>query len=107
MKVGTRDARAASRLPASGAAPQGPPHRARCRCVTRRAQAVGQVSAASKSHFALAIGIAVIHQGHGILYRKAYVLLENLVHAQFARTRKDYLVNLTAIPLLVISWSSR
>jgi DNA replication protein DnaC len=55
-----------------------------------------------KSHLAQAIGLAVIQQGHRVLYREAHVLLEELADAQLAGTRKPYLAQLTAVPLLLI-----
>jgi DNA replication protein DnaC len=35
----------------------------------------------AKSHIAQALGIALIHQGHRVLYREAYVLIEELTDA--------------------------
>ena len=55
-----------------------------------------------KSHLAQAIGVAVIQQGHRVLYREAHVLLEELADAQLAGTRKDYLAHVTTIPLLIL-----
>lgn len=55
-----------------------------------------------KSHLAQAIGRAVIQQGHRVLYREAHVLLEELADAQLAGTRKQYLAQLTTVPLLLI-----
>ena len=55
-----------------------------------------------KSHLAQAIGFAVIQQGHRVLYREAHVLLEELAEAQLAGTRKQYIVQVTAVPLLLI-----
>ena len=55
-----------------------------------------------KSHLAQAIGFAVIQQGHRVLYREAHVLLEELADAQLAGTRKQYVAQITAVPLLVI-----
>jgi len=55
-----------------------------------------------KSHLAQAIGFAVIQQGHGVCYREAHVLLDELADAQLAGTRKDYLRHVTTVPLLVI-----
>ena len=55
-----------------------------------------------KSHLAQAIGVAVIQQGHRVLYREAHVLLEELADAQLAGTRKQYIVQVTAVPLLLI-----
>ena len=55
-----------------------------------------------KSHLAQAIGFAVIQQGHRVLYREAHVLLEELAEAQLAGTRKPYVAQVTAVPLLLI-----
>ena len=55
-----------------------------------------------KSHLAQAIGFAVIQQGHRVLYREAHVLLEELAEAQLAGTRKPYISQVTAVPLLLI-----
>ena len=55
-----------------------------------------------KSHLAQAIGFAVIQQGHRVLYREAHVLLEELAEAQLAGTRKQYVAQVTAVPLLLI-----
>jgi DNA replication protein DnaC len=55
-----------------------------------------------KSHLAQAIGFAVIQQGHGVCYREAHVLLEELADAKLGGTRKDYLRHVTTVPLLVI-----
>lgn len=55
-----------------------------------------------KSHLAQAIGFAVIQQGHRVLYREAHALLDDLAEAQLAGTRKDYLAQVTTVPLLII-----
>lgn len=55
-----------------------------------------------KSHLAQAIGFAVIQQGHRVLYRQAHSLLEELAEAQLAGTRKHYIAQITAVPLLLI-----
>jgi DNA replication protein DnaC len=55
-----------------------------------------------KSHLAQAIGRAAILQGHRVLYREAYVLLEELAEASIDGTRKDRLAELAAVPLLII-----
>jgi DNA replication protein DnaC len=55
-----------------------------------------------KSHLAQAIGHAAIQQGYKVLYREAFVLLEELADATLDRTRKDYIEKLTTVPLLII-----
>jgi DNA replication protein DnaC len=55
-----------------------------------------------KSHLAQAIGQAAILQGHRVLYREAHVLLEQLADAVADGTRKQFMANLTAVPLLIV-----
>jgi len=55
-----------------------------------------------KSHLAQAIGHAAIHQGFKVIYREAFVLLEELADATLDGTRKDYLEKITTVPLLII-----
>jgi DNA replication protein DnaC len=55
-----------------------------------------------KSHLAQAIGVAVIQQGHRVLYREAHTLVDDLADAQLAGTRKATLAHLTTIPLLIL-----
>lgn len=55
-----------------------------------------------KSHLAQAIGHAAIQQGYKVRYREAFVLLEEIADATIDSTRKDYLVDLTTVPLLII-----
>jgi len=55
-----------------------------------------------KSHLAQAVGHAVILQGFEILYKEAHMLAEELADATLASTRKAYLKNITAAPLLII-----
>lgn len=55
-----------------------------------------------KSHLAQAIGHAAIQQGYRVIYREAHTLLEELTDATLAGTRKLYLAELSAVPLLII-----
>jgi len=55
-----------------------------------------------KSHLAHAIGRAAIQQGYRVLYREAHTLLEERADATLDGTRKRYLAELTAVPLLII-----
>jgi DNA replication protein DnaC len=55
-----------------------------------------------KSHLAQAIGQAAILQGYKVLYREAYVLLEELADVTLDGTRKHYINNVTTVPLLII-----
>ncbi len=54
-----------------------------------------------KSHLAQAIGRAVIQQGDRVIYREAHALLEELAGATLDGTRKAYLADLAAVPLLI------
>jgi DNA replication protein DnaC len=55
-----------------------------------------------KSHLAQAIGQSAIQQGYKVLYREAYGLLEELADATLDGTRKDFMEQLTTVPLLII-----
>ena len=55
-----------------------------------------------KSHLAQAIGHAAIQQGYKVRYREAFKLLEELADATLDSTRKDYLADMTTVPLLII-----
>jgi DNA replication protein DnaC len=55
-----------------------------------------------KSHLAQAIGRAAILQGFRVRYREAHVLLDELAEAVVTGTRKQYMDELTAVPLLII-----
>jgi len=55
-----------------------------------------------KSHLALAIGHAAIHQGFEVRYKEAHLLVEELADATLAGTRKDYLKDVSSVPLLII-----
>ena len=55
-----------------------------------------------KSHLAQAIAMSAIQQGHGVRYREAHVLIEELADASLDRRRKDVMAELATVPLLVI-----
>ena len=55
-----------------------------------------------KSHLAQAIGFAVIQHGYRVLYREAHALVDELAEAQLAGTRKQFLAQVTTVPLLVL-----
>jgi DNA replication protein DnaC len=55
-----------------------------------------------KSHLAQALGHAAIQQGYRVGYREAHTLLEELADATLDGTRKTYLAELGAVPLLII-----
>ncbi len=51
---------------------------------------------------AQALGRAAIQQGHRVVYREAHALLEELADATLDGTRRRYLAELTAVPLLIV-----
>jgi DNA replication protein DnaC len=55
-----------------------------------------------KSHLAQAIGRAAIQQGYRVVYREAHTLIEQIADATLDGTRKAYLGDLAAVPLLII-----
>lgn len=55
-----------------------------------------------KSHLAQAIGLAAIQQGHKVLYREAYELVEELADATLTGERKERMAALEVAPLLII-----
>jgi DNA replication protein DnaC len=55
-----------------------------------------------KSRLAQAIGRCAIQQGHQVAYREVHVLLEELADATLDGTRKAYLAELSAVPLLIL-----
>jgi DNA replication protein DnaC len=55
-----------------------------------------------KSHLAQAIGRAAILQGYRVVYREAHTLIEEIADATLDGTRKDYLADLSSVPLLII-----
>jgi DNA replication protein DnaC len=55
-----------------------------------------------KSHLAQAIGRAAIQQGFRVVYREAHTLIEEIADATLDGTRKEYLADLAAVPLLII-----
>ncbi|MGD9724335.1 MAG: ATP-binding protein [Pirellulales bacterium] len=55
-----------------------------------------------KSHLAQALGHAAIQQGYQVRYREAFLLIEELADAALDGTRKAYIADLTAAPLLII-----
>ncbi|MCC7380857.1 MAG: IS21-like element helper ATPase IstB [Deltaproteobacteria bacterium] len=55
-----------------------------------------------KSHLAQAIGHAAIRQGHRVLYREAHGLIEELAEATVAGERRERMIVLASVPLLII-----
>ena len=76
---------------------------ATCRFIERREDALFLgPGGTGKSHLAQAIGQAAILQGHRVLYREAHVLLEQLADAVVEGTRKQFMADLTMVPLLIL-----
>lgn len=55
-----------------------------------------------KSHLAQSIGRAAIQQGYRVVYREAHMLIEEIADATLDGTRKQYLADLAAVPLLIV-----
>jgi DNA replication protein DnaC len=55
-----------------------------------------------KSHLAQAIGQSAIQQGYRVLYRETHVLLDDLAEAVADGARKEFMDELTTVPLLII-----
>jgi DNA replication protein DnaC len=55
-----------------------------------------------KSHLAIALGIAAIHNGYAVLHKSAFDLVAEMAEAETARARKDYLATLVKVNLLII-----
>jgi len=55
-----------------------------------------------KSHLAQAIALSAIQQGHRVLYREAYALIEEVADATLVGERKELMAVLESVPLLVI-----
>jgi len=55
-----------------------------------------------KSHIAQAIGQCAIQQNCRVLYRETHVLLDNLAEAVAEGTRKEFMDEMSSVPLLII-----
>lgn len=55
-----------------------------------------------KSHLAIALGVAAIHNAYTVLYRNAFDLVLELADADAANERKDYIRQLSKVGLLII-----
>lgn len=55
-----------------------------------------------KSHLAIALGIAAIHNGYTVTYRNAFDLLQELHEADTPQSRKKYVKDMTRVSLLII-----
>ncbi len=76
---------------------------ATCRFIEKREDALFLgPGGAGKSHLVQAIGQAAILQGHRVFYREAHILLDQLADAVVEGKRKQFMANLTLVPLLII-----
>ena len=55
-----------------------------------------------KSHLAIGLGIAAIHNGYAVLHKSAFDLVAEMAEADSPRSRKDYLATLIKVNLLII-----
>jgi DNA replication protein DnaC len=55
-----------------------------------------------KSHIAIGLGIAAIHNGYAVLHKSAFDLVAEMADAENPRSRKDYLATLVKVNLLII-----
>jgi DNA replication protein DnaC len=55
-----------------------------------------------KSHIAIALGIAAIHNGYAVLHKSAFDLVAEMAEADTAKQRKSYLASLIKPNLLII-----
>jgi DNA replication protein DnaC len=55
-----------------------------------------------KSHIAQALGQSAIQQNYRVLYRETHVLLDNLAEAVAEGTRKEFMDEMSSVPLLIL-----
>lgn len=55
-----------------------------------------------KSHLAISLGIAAIHNGYKVLYKSAFDLVQDMADALKTDTRKHYIMQLLKTDLLII-----
>jgi DNA replication protein DnaC len=55
-----------------------------------------------KSHLAIALGMAAIHNGYTVSYRNAFDLVQELVEADTPAARKQYVKEATRVNLMII-----
>lgn len=55
-----------------------------------------------KSHIAQALGQSAIQQNYRVLYRETHVLLDHLADAVAEGTRKEFMDEMSSVPLLII-----
>jgi DNA replication protein DnaC len=76
---------------------------ATCAFIGRREDALFLGPAGSgKSHIAQALGQSAIQQNYRVLYRETHVLLDNLAEAVAEGTRKEFMDEMSSVPLLII-----
>ena len=76
---------------------------ATCAFISRREDALFLGPGGSgKSHIAQALGQSAIQQNYRVLYRETHVLLDNLAEAVAEGTRKEFMDEMSSVPLLII-----
>lgn len=55
-----------------------------------------------KTHLIIAVGMKAVEAGYRVLYKSAFDLLEDMAEATATGTRRDYISEMTRIPLLII-----
>jgi len=76
---------------------------ATCAFISRREDALFLGPGGSgKSHIAQALGQSAIQQNYRVLYRETHVLLDNLAEAVAEGTRKEFMDEMSSVPLLMI-----
>jgi DNA replication protein DnaC len=76
---------------------------ATCAFISRREDALFLGPGGSgKSHIAQALGQSAIQQNYRVLYRETHVLLDHLAEAVAEGTRKEFMDEMSSVPLLII-----
>lgn len=55
-----------------------------------------------KTHLAIALGVAAIHNGYSVLYYSAFDLVQDLLDADTSSARKQYIKSVAQVNLLII-----
>jgi DNA replication protein DnaC len=76
---------------------------ATCRFLEQRSGwlVIGQTGV-GKTHLIIAIGMKAVEAGYRVLYKSAFDLLEDMAEATATDRRRDYITEMTRIPLLII-----
>lgn len=55
-----------------------------------------------KSHLAIALGMAAIHNGYSVLYKNAFDLVLEMAEAQDPKSRREYIQQMSRVNVLII-----